>query len=146
MYVNDVLTTFCMQDCIFCQVINRELPSFKVYEDDHVYAFMDLFPTSVGHTLVIPKEHATNLYDASEESMTEAFRVAHRIGPKVADAMGADGFHLSMNNGEAAWQTVFHPHLHIIPRYKGDGHEPWEKLGREHVDIEKDAEKIRKAL
>ncbi len=140
------MNTFCMQDCIFCKIVADELPSFKFYEDDHVLAFVDIMPVSVGHVLIIPKEHATNLYDATEESMTEAFRIAHRLGPKVADAFNADGFHLSMNNGEAAWQTVFHPHLHIIPRYEGDGHEPWQKIERTQEQLAEDAEKIRNAL
>ncbi|PIR47691.1 HIT family protein [Candidatus Uhrbacteria bacterium CG10_big_fil_rev_8_21_14_0_10_50_16] len=135
-----------MQDCIFCKIVRGELPSIKVYEDTHVLAFMDIEPVAVGHVLVIPKEHAKNLYDASEESMTRAFRVAHRIGPSVANAVGAEGFHLTMNNGEAAWQTVFHPHLHILPRYQGDHHDPWKKQDRSREELAADAQKIQTVL
>ncbi|HBU27634.1 TPA: HIT family protein [Candidatus Uhrbacteria bacterium] len=135
-----------MQDCIFCKIVRGELPSFKVFEDEHVLAFMDIEPVAVGHVLVIPKEHAMNLYDASEESIAQAFSAAHRIGPRVANAVGAEGFHITMNNGEAAWQTVFHPHIHILPRYPGDNHDPWKKHQRSREELARDAKKIQTLL
>lgn len=111
-----------MSDCVFCKIINGELPSAKVYEDEHVFAFLDLSQVTKGHTLVIPKEHVPNVYELSEEVAANLFKAVPKIANAVKNAYEPIGLNVLNNNGEAAGQSVFHIHLHIIPRYgKGDG-------------------------
>lgn len=111
-----------MSDCIFCKIINGEIPSAKVYEDEDVYAFLDISQVTKGHTLVIPKAHHANVYELPEDVAGKLFAVIPKITNAVKKAYNPIGLNLLNNNGEAAGQTVFHYHLHIIPRYgKGDG-------------------------
>lgn len=111
-----------VSDCVFCKIINGELPSAKVYEDEHVFAFLDLSQVTKGHTLVIPKEHVPNVYELSEEVAANLFKAVPKIANAVKKAYEPIGLNVLNNNGEAAGQSVFHIHLHIIPRYgKGDG-------------------------
>lgn len=105
-------------DCIFCKIAAGEIPSRKLYEDEDVIVIMDLSPTSKGHSLIIPKEHCTNIYDIDEDVAAKVMRVAKRLAIKMTDALGCDGFNLLQNNGETAGQTMFHFHMHLIPRYK----------------------------
>lgn len=107
-----------MTDCLFCNIINREIPSYTVYEDDEVYAFLDITQTTKGHTLVIPKQHASDIFEYDE---TLAATVFSRL-PKIARAMeqafpDMKGLNMLNNNKEMAYQTVFHSHVHLIPRY-----------------------------
>ncbi|WLR51479.1 HIT family protein [Bacillus tianshenii] len=112
-----------MSDCIFCKIINGALPSSKVYEDDDVLAFLDIGQVTKGHTLIIPKVHQENMYELTPEVAEKVFRVV----PKVANALKAQfnpiGLNMLSNTGEAAGQSVFHLHVHLIPRYdeKDDG-------------------------
>lgn len=108
-----------MADCLFCRIIAGEIPSFKVFENDHVFAFLDIGPVSKGHTLVIPKEHAENLSAGSAEAARHLGEAVHFLGAKIMQALGADGYNLGMNHGEVAGQEVLHTHLHIMPRYTG---------------------------
>lgn len=105
-------------DCIFCKIVSGEIPSRKLYEDEDVIVIMDLNPTSKGHSLIIPKEHCTDIYDIDEEVAAKVMRIARRLAIKMTDALGCDGFNLLQNNGEIAGQTMFHFHMHLIPRYK----------------------------
>lgn len=106
-----------MVSCIFCNIINGTIPSEKVYEDEHVYAFMDITPVAKGHLLLIPKVHRENVYDMTEDEAAHLFRAV----PKIANALKAEfqpaGMNLLQNNGSHAGQTVYHFHLHFIPRY-----------------------------
>jgi histidine triad (HIT) family protein len=111
-----------MSDCIFCKIIEGEIPSSKVYEDEHVLAFLDISQVTKGHTLVIPKLHKENIYELTEGLASKVFAAV----PKITNAIKAEydpiGLNLLNNNGEDAGQSVFHFHLHIIPRYgTGDG-------------------------
>lgn len=111
-----------MSDCIFCKIINGEIPSSKVYEDEHVLAFLDISQVTKGHTLVIPKVHKENVYELTPEIASHIFSVV----PKIANALKVEyqpiGLNTINNNGEAAGQTVFHFHMHLLPRYgEGDG-------------------------
>jgi histidine triad (HIT) family protein len=111
-----------MSDCIFCKIIDGEIPSSKVYEDEHVLAFLDISQVTKGHTLVIPKVHKENVYELTEDIASKVFAAV----PKISNAIKAEynpiGLNLLNNNGEDAGQSVFHFHLHIIPRYgQGDG-------------------------
>lgn len=110
-----------MADSIFTKIINREIPADIVYEDDEVIAILDINPINKGHTLIIPKDPFVNALDGSADQLAHMMRVAKKLSPIIVEAVQADGFNLTMNNGEVAGQEVFHAHLHIIPRHKDDG-------------------------
>ncbi|MHA2502384.1 MAG: HIT family protein [Candidatus Kariarchaeaceae archaeon] len=99
-------------NCIFCKIVAGDIPSEKIYEDEHVFAFMDISPLSQGHCLIIPKEHAVTLHETSNEVLSKVLPVASRI----VKAMGISTYNLLQNNGEIAHQAVMHAHFHIIPR------------------------------
>ena len=105
-------------DCIFCKIAAGESPSRKIYEDKDLIAIMDLNPTSKGHSLIIPKEHCTNIYDIDEDIAAKVMKTAKKLATKMTVALNCDGFNLLQNNGETAGQTMFHFHMHLIPRYK----------------------------
>lgn len=135
-----------MNDCIFCKIVAREILSHVLYEDTDVLVFLDAFPATVGHALVVPKTHATNIYDADPALIGKVFAKASELGPKIAEAVGANGFRVLMNNGESAGQTVFHPHVHVMPtRAKGDI-PAWDQIERSAEELAGDAEKILSAL
>ena len=107
-------------DCIFCKVLDGEIPSQKVYEDEHTLAVMDINPWTRGHAVVIPRRHAADLFDISDEDLEHVAVAAKRLATKMRDALGCDGVNLLQSNGAAAWQTIFHLHVHVIPRYEND--------------------------
>ncbi len=107
-------------DCIFCKIAAGEIPSATLYEDDDFRVILDLGPASKGHALIIPKEHYRNLYDIDEELASKAIILAKKMVKKMTDVLGCDGYNIVQNNEEAAGQTVFHFHMHLIPRYKDD--------------------------
>jgi histidine triad (HIT) family protein len=108
-------------DCIFCQIVAGRIPCTKIYEDEMVLAFLDIAPVSLGHVLVVPKEHCAKLHNCSAKSFAAATSVLPKIALAVSDAVGADGYNVLCNNGRAAGQLVEHLHFHIIPRMTGDG-------------------------
>ena len=132
-------------DCIFCKIINGEIPSHKLYEDNDVLAFLDINPVSVGHTLVIPKTHVTDLGDGSRETAMQLMGVVHDIAPKIMIALGATGYNLGMNHGVDAGQDVLHTHLHIMPRKHGEVRE-FVKTHPSQAELAVTAEKIRSAF
>jgi histidine triad (HIT) family protein len=107
-------------DCIFCKILAGELPSTRIDEDERTYAFMDVNPATRGHALVIPKAHARDLLDVSDEDLAACAAMARRIAARQVERLGADGVNLLNCCGAAAWQTVFHFHVHAIPRYADD--------------------------
>ncbi|WP_163971331.1 HIT family protein [Oceanobacillus halotolerans] len=110
-------------DCIFCKIIDGEIPSAKVYEDEKVYAFLDISQVTKGHTLVIPKTHTKNIYETPPEVAQELFARIPKIANAIKDVYQPQGMNLLNNNEKAADQSVFHLHLHLIPRYgKDDGY------------------------
>lgn len=110
-----------MSECVFCRIVAGTAPAHRIYEDDTVCAFLDIRPITRGHTLVIPKGHATDLSELDAETGAELFRIGHRIARAVqGPAFGADGANLLINDGKAAFQTVGHVHLHVLPRKHGD--------------------------
>jgi histidine triad (HIT) family protein len=136
-----------MKGCIFCKIIGGELPSTKVFENDKVLAFLDIHPVAPGHTLVIPKnEVSANIFDVSEEDWLACMRIVHLLAPAIEKATAADGVNLMMNNRTHAGQVVDHPHVHIIPRFKGDGLRMWEHSSYQSGEAERVAESIRAAL
>lgn len=115
------------EDCIFCKIANGEIPSKTVYEDEDFRVILDLGPATRGHALILPKEHAANLFELPDETASKAMILAKKIGSRIKEHLHADGLNLIQNNGEVAGQTVQHFHLHLIPRYKDDGqHILWE--------------------
>lgn len=110
-----------MENCIFCKIIKGEIDCAKVYEDSDVLAFLDVFPLTKGHSLVIPKTHFENIFDVSEDALQKVIVVAKQISGKIKTNLQADGIRLSQSNDKAAGQEIMHFHLHIIPRYKDDG-------------------------
>ena len=108
-------------DCIFCKIANGEIPTNTIYEDEDFRAILDMGPAAKGHALLLPKEHADNLFELPDEIAQKALVTAKKIGKKLVDKLGADGLNIVQNNGEIAGQTVMHFHIHIIPRYRSDG-------------------------
>ena len=107
-------------NCIFCKIAAGEIPSATLYEDEDFRVILDVNPAAKGHALILPKDHYANLFEIPEDVLGRAAAVAKKIGEKLYKGLGADGLNLVQNNGESAGQTVFHFHLHLIPRRKGD--------------------------
>ncbi len=111
-----------MSDCIFCKIVAGEIPSAKVYENEHVVAFLDISQVTKGHTLIIPKVHKENIFELDEETARHVFEAVPAISRALKAEFQPDGLNTINNNGEIAGQTVFHYHMHLIPRYgQGDG-------------------------
>lgn len=108
-------------NCIFCKIANGEIPSTTLYEDEDFRVILDLGPATRGHALLLPKEHYKNLFELDDETASKVLGIAKKVGAKMVKALHADGFNLVQNNGEPAGQTVFHFHMHLIPRYENDG-------------------------
>ena len=109
-----------MDDCIFCKIVAAELPSERVDEDAHTVAFMDINPWTRGHALVIPRTHSRDLIEVGDEDLRHTALAAKRLAARMKERLGAEGVNLLNACGEAAWQSVFHFHIHVIPRWSGD--------------------------
>lgn len=107
-------------NCIFCKLANGDIPTRSIYEDDDFNVILDMSPATKGHALILPKSHAKNLYELSDEIAAKVMVLAKKLATEMTEKLGADGFNLVQNNNEIAGQTVFHFHLHLIPRYEGD--------------------------
>ncbi len=114
-----------MDTCIFCKIVKGEIPSARIYEDDFTIALIDINPSSRGHSIVIPKNHAGNIFEISAEDWGHVQETVRRVATAAENALSADGVNIIMNNRESAGQTVHHAHVHIIPRYTNDGLRPW---------------------
>jgi histidine triad (HIT) family protein len=131
-------------DCIFCSIVAGDAPATIVDEDEHTIAFMDIHPWTRGHALVIPREHHKNLYEIDEQTLCQVMTAAKRLSLKVRDGLNADGVNLLNSTGRAAWQTVFHFHVHVIPRYEDDPLElPVRPQEGDPDEIKEIAEKLR---
>ncbi len=107
-------------DCIFCKIVNREFDSNIIYEDDYIIAFLDKFPSTLGHTLVIPKKHITNIFELDSDLGSKIFSKAIDISKTLKNILGVENINILQNNGALASQTVFHFHMHLIPRFEND--------------------------
>ena len=107
-------------NCIFCKLANGDIPTNSIYEDDDFRIILDASPASRGHALIIPKEHYRNIYELSDELCSKALVLAKKAASHMTDVLSCDGFNIVQNNNEVAGQTVFHFHMHLIPRYQGD--------------------------
>jgi histidine triad (HIT) family protein len=130
------------ETCIFCKIIDGKIPCAKIYEDEKVFAFLDISPVNLGHTLIVPKNHSRNLLEDSEEDLGSLMKSAKKIGKAIMIAMKADGFNLESNIEKAAGQAVFHTHFHIIPRFYTDGLRHWPQGKYEDGQIEGVRKKI----
>ena len=115
-------------NCIFCKIANGEIPSKTIYEDEDFRTILDLAPATKGHALILPKEHFKDLFELPEETASKVIVMAKRLAAQMKDKLDCDGFNIMQNNGEAAGQTVFHFHMHLIPRYEEDNQKiEWDK-------------------
>ena len=130
-------------NCIFCKIANGEIPSKTLYEDRNFRVILDLGPATKGHALILPREHAENLYDLPRESASEVMVLAQKMAATLVEKLRCDGLNLVQNNGEAAGQTVRHFHLHLIPRYIDDGQSINWKPGK---PTQEELEAIRKLI
>ena len=108
-------------NCIFCKIANGNIPSKTLYEDERFRVILDLGPATKGHALILPKEHYANLYELPEDTAGEVMKLAKKMMTRMTERLGCEGFNLVQNNGDLAGQTVFHFHMHLIPRYQADG-------------------------
>jgi histidine triad (HIT) family protein len=116
-----------MSDCIFCKIVEGSIPSYKVAENEHCYAFLDIFPATPGHTLVIPKIHVKDIHEADASTYSHVAVMAKEVADLLDEKLDSDGTTIFQMSREASWQTVFHLHMHVIPRWKDDGlHKPWD--------------------
>ena len=133
-------------ECIFCKIVKREIPSSIVYEDDYTLAFLDIAPILPGHVLVIPKKHAANLSAVDEVMLCHTMEAVKKIGQALQESLGAKGYNVSINNGEAAGQIIDHFHWHIIPRHQKHELELWPQGKYEAGEAESLAKKIKAKL
>ena len=136
-----------MDGCVFCKIIDGELPSMKVDEDDSTLTFMDIHPLSSGHCLVVPKHHAATIFEADVRDLEAIMATAKRVALAIQEALRPDGLNLLQANGAAAFQSVPHFHLHLIPRWTDDGKGfDWKMVPGNREVIMKMGERIRSAL
>ena len=134
-------------ECIFCAIVEGKIPSAKVYENDHVFAFMDISPANPGHLLIIPKQHYRNIFDMPADVGSKIMEAAVLLANAIQDALKPDGLNLFQSNEPAAFQTVFHFHLHLIPRWEDDPLRlPWKPSEGDIEEINNVAVKIQQAL
>lgn len=132
-----------MSDCIFCKIVNGSLPAKKVYEDEKTLAFLDIFPANPGHTLVIPKIHVADIHEAEEETYVAVASTAKKIADLLSEKLSCDGVSVFQMNKDAGWQTVFHLHMHVVPRFIGDQlTKPWEFSSASEEALEDSLQRI----
>ena len=133
-----------MENCIFCKIANGEIPSATLYEDEDFRVILDLGPASKGHALILLKSHAANIYELQDETAGKAMILAKKMATKLRDGLNCDGFNIVQNNGEIAGQTVFHFHMHLIPRKAGDQAVPeWEHLSLSDDEMKEICDKMK---
>ena len=131
-------------DCIFCKIVAGDLPAEVVDQDDHTVSFMDINPWTRGHALVIPRNHSRNLYEIDEEELAHVASAAKRLALRMRERLGCDGVNLLNSSETAAWQTVFHFHIHVVPRYEDDPLKlPWVPAPGDSNEIAAVAAKLR---
>ncbi len=132
-------------NCIFCKISEGEIPSKTIYEDEEFRVILDISPATKGHALIIPKEHYANIYEMPKETAGHAMILAKKLAEHMTEALQCDGLNIMQNNGEAAGQTVFHFHMHLIPRYEQDGNA--DKLCWNHLELsQQELEEIQQKL
>lgn len=137
-----------MSDCIFCKLANGEIPTRTVYEDEKFRVILDAAPATFGHSLIIPKEHFANVFEIPESLLADAAALGKKMAGRMKEKLGADGVNLVQNNGEAAGQTVFHYHMHVIPRFSdpkkdNPGNVMWKHLELSDAEFDKALEELK---
>lgn len=132
-----------MNDCIFCKILKGELPCMKIYEDEHTMAFLDIAKDVDGHILVIPKKHVTNILDADGETLSHVMNTVKKIGVHLTENCGYEGMNILNANNECSGQTVFHLHIHLIPRKHGDGVAGFPKFAGAEIPLEDMCERLK---
>ena len=136
-----------MSDCVFCKIRDGQIPSITIYEDDRTLAFMDINPLNPGHCLVIPRAHAATLFEAEPTDLQAAITAAQKVARALREALGPDGLNMLQANGAAAFQSVPHFHLHLIPRWNNDGKGfDWKLVTGDRDQITKAGERLRALL
>ncbi|MGH8670208.1 MAG: HIT family protein [Burkholderiales bacterium] len=136
-----------MADCVFCRIVAKQIPATVVYEDEHTLAFMDIGQVNPGHVLVAVKKHADNIFALDEAQAAAVFRSAARVARAIGEAFSPQGLSVYQANGKAAGQTVFHFHIHLVPRHESDGMElTWPVKNPPRERLAENAEKIRAKL
>lgn len=128
--------------CIFCKIIKGEMPSYKIYEDEKTYAFLDISDDAIGHTLVIPKNHYENIMEIPQDDLLAVMTTVQKISKHYV-SLGYTGVNLMNASGKSAQQSVFHFHMHIIPRVENDGLDTWPKMDKKNADIKAVYEKMK---
>jgi len=132
-----------MSDCLFCKIVEGVVPSRKIFENDNCYAFLDIFPAAKGHTLVIPKQHLTDIHQADAQSYASVAAAAKEVADLLHARLGSDGTTIFQMNREAGWQSVFHLHMHVIPRWEGDSlQKPWDINAATDVELSEVQERL----
>ncbi|MBR2966377.1 MAG: HIT family protein [Clostridia bacterium] len=124
-----------MNDCIFCKIIKGEIPCYKIYEDQHALAFLDIACDCYGHTLVIPKQHCTNVLDCNEQSLQGVISAVQKVANHFVNNCGFSGVNILNASGQSAQQSVFHLHFHVIPRKEGDNLDLWPLHGKQQLNL-----------
>ena len=138
---------YLIENCIFCKILRREIPSFKLYENEQTFAFMDINPVNEGHALVIPKHHSENIYETSDEFFGPTMSTVRKVATAINKVVRPEGINILQANGPGAKQSVFHLHIHIIPRYLNDGVPMnWEMIPGDKKAIEILARRIMSSL
>ena len=132
-----------MENCIFCKIIKGEIPCYKIYEDEKTLAFLDIAKDHYGHTLVIPKKHSTNLLDCETNDFCDVMKTVQKISKHYVENLGFDGVNIINANNKAAEQSVFHLHIHIMPRKENDGVHMFPKLEEHDYNLEEIANKLK---
>lgn len=136
-----------MEDCIFCKIIEGKIPSARIYEDEKVVCFLDIMPANKGHCIVIPKNHSKDLSAMKDGDAEAAIKAARKVAKALSLSLGCPGFNLIMNNGMEAGQVVFHSHIHLVPRFKGDGLKiKWPHTKYKDGEMKEYADKVKKFL
>jgi len=125
-----------MSECLFCKIVEGSIPSHKVFEDENTYAFLDIFPANRGHTLVIPKKHCKDIFEADRATYSAVAATAKTVADLLHTKLEPEGVTIFQMNGEAGWQSVFHLHMHVIPRWSQDQlHKPWDIAPATDADL-----------
>jgi histidine triad (HIT) family protein len=132
-----------MATCTFCRIVAGDLPAHRIYADDRAIGFLDINPATAGHALVVPRAHVADIHDIDPDDLVACTKAAQTLARRIAGRMGADGVNLLNSAGTAAWQSVFHFHLHVVPRYVGDAlREPWRRLPGQAAELAALARKL----
>ena len=132
-----------MEDCIFCKIIKGEIPSFKIYENEYIYAFLNINPIAKGHTLVIPKKHFNSILDCEENYLNEMIKATKLISNHLKEKLNCTGINILNNSGKSAGQEIYHIHFHIFPRFDNDNYKLWADTGYQKEDLKELSESIK---